>query len=101
MDNQNKFLKLPELGGIEVQKATYKSHSFTPHFHEEYGIGIIPMIGIGFHSLIDGFVYSIAFTVSIFTGFLATAGILSYKSARRLPDTLQKIRDDICDTAEH
>ena len=40
MDNQNKFWKLPELGGIELQKATYKTHSFTPHFHEEYAIGI-------------------------------------------------------------
>ena len=25
----------------------------------EYGIGIVPTLGIGFHSLIDGFVYSI------------------------------------------
>ncbi|NCC41897.1 MAG: ZIP family metal transporter, partial [Gammaproteobacteria bacterium] len=31
-------------------------------------IGIVPMLGIGFHSFIDGFVYSIAFTVSILTG---------------------------------
>ena len=46
---------------------------------EQYGIGIIPMIGIGFHSLIDGFVYSIAFTVSIFTGFLATAGMVLHE----------------------
>jgi len=39
-DDQNKFWKLPELGGLELQKATYRSHSFTPHFHEEYAIGI-------------------------------------------------------------
>ena len=39
MDNQNKFWKLSELGGLELQKATY-THSFTPHFHEEYAIGI-------------------------------------------------------------
>lgn len=46
---------------------------------EQYGIGVVPMIGIGFHSLIDGFVYSIAFTVSIFTGFLATAGMVLHE----------------------
>lgn len=46
---------------------------------EKYGIGIVPMIGIGFHSFIDGFIYSIAFTVSIFTGFLATAGMVLHE----------------------
>lgn len=46
---------------------------------ERYGIGLVPMIGIGFHSFIDGFVYSIAFTVSIFTGFLATAGMVLHE----------------------
>jgi len=46
---------------------------------EKYGIGIVPMIGIGFHSFIDGFVYSIAFSVSIFTGFLATAGMVLHE----------------------
>jgi len=46
---------------------------------EQYGIGLVPMIGIGFHSFIDGFVYSISFTVSIFTGFLATAGMVLHE----------------------
>jgi len=40
---------------------------------KDYPIGMLPMLGIGFHSLIDGFIYSIAFTASIFTGFLATS----------------------------
>ncbi|MDD2467004.1 MAG: ZIP family metal transporter [Desulfobulbus sp.] len=46
---------------------------------EQYIIGIIPMIGIGFHSFIDGFVYSIAFTVSLFTGFIATTGMVLHE----------------------
>jgi zinc and cadmium transporter len=37
------------------------------------------MIGIGFHSLIDGFVYSISFTVSVFTGFIATTGMILHE----------------------
>jgi len=46
---------------------------------EQYGIGLIPMIGIGFHSFIDGFIYSTAFSVSIFTGFLATTGMVLHE----------------------
>ena len=45
----------------------------------EYGIGLVPTVGIGFHSFIDGCVYSIAFTVSLFTGFLATTGMVLHE----------------------
>lgn len=45
----------------------------------EYGVGVIPTLGIGFHSFIDGFVYSTAFTVSVFTGFVATAGMVLHE----------------------
>lgn len=44
-----------------------------------YGIGLVPMIGIGLHSFIDGFVYSITFTVSIFTGLLAATGMVLHE----------------------
>ena len=46
---------------------------------KDYVIGIVPMIGIGFHSLLDGFIYSIAFTVSILTGFLTTMGMVLHE----------------------
>lgn len=46
---------------------------------KDYAIGIVPMLGIGFHSFIDGFIYSIAFTVSIFTGYLATLGMVLHE----------------------
>jgi zinc and cadmium transporter len=45
----------------------------------QYGIGLIPMLGIGFHSFIDGVVYSITFTVSIFTGALAATGMVLHE----------------------
>lgn len=41
--------------------------------------GIIPMLGIGFHSLIDGIIYSITFNVSIFTGVLAAMGMVLHE----------------------
>ena len=37
------------------------------------------MIGIGSHSFIDGLVYSITFTVSIFTGMLAATGMVLHE----------------------
>jgi len=45
----------------------------------QYHIGLIPMLGIGFHSFIDGFVYSITFTVSVFTGLLAATGMVLHE----------------------
>ncbi len=46
---------------------------------ENYAMGVVPMIGIGFHSFIDGFIYSITFTVSIFTGILAATGMVLHE----------------------
>ncbi|MFC4261111.1 ZIP family metal transporter [Marinobacter lacisalsi] len=45
----------------------------------DYVIGLVPMLGIGFHSFIDGFIYSISFSVSIFTGYLATVGMVLHE----------------------
>ncbi|QBQ55593.1 ZIP family metal transporter [Nitrosococcus wardiae] len=47
--------------------------------NSRYSIGLIPMFGIGFHSFIDGFMYSITFTVSIFTGALAATGMVLHE----------------------
>lgn len=44
-----------------------------------YAIGLVPMLGIGFHSFIDGFIYSITFTVSIFTGVLTATGMVLHE----------------------
>jgi zinc transporter ZupT len=46
---------------------------------EDYALGLIPMLGIGFHSFIDGFIYSITFTVSVFTGLLAATGMVLHE----------------------
>ena len=46
---------------------------------KDYVIGIVPMLGIGLHSFIDGMIYSVAFTVSILTGYLATLGMVLHE----------------------
>jgi zinc transporter ZupT len=46
---------------------------------ETFASGIIPMLGIGLHSLIDGVIYSVTFNVSIFTGILAAIGMVLHE----------------------
>jgi zinc transporter ZupT len=45
----------------------------------EVAIGLVPLLGIGFHSFLDGVIYSITFSVSIFTGFLAAIGMVLHE----------------------
>jgi zinc and cadmium transporter len=41
--------------------------------------GIIPLLGIGFHSFLDGMIYSVTFNVSIFTGIVAAIGMILHE----------------------
>jgi zinc transporter ZupT len=45
----------------------------------DYALGLVPMLGIGFHSFIDGVIYSITFTVSIFTGVVVGVGMVLHE----------------------
>ncbi len=49
------------------------------HQYADYAMGIIPMLGIGFHSFIDGLIYSVTFNVSILTGALAAIGMIFHE----------------------
>ena len=44
-----------------------------------YTFGLVPMLGIGFHSFLDGVIYSVAFNVSAFTGLLAALGMVLHE----------------------
>ena len=46
---------------------------------DEPGLGLVPTLGIGFHSLVDGAISSITYTVSIFTGVVATFGMVLHE----------------------
>lgn len=45
----------------------------------DLSFGLIPMLGIGFHSFLDGVIYSVTFNVSIFTGVLAAIGMVLHE----------------------
>lgn len=41
--------------------------------------GVIPAVGIAFHSLVDGIIYAVTFQVSVFTGILAAIGMVLHE----------------------
>lgn len=45
----------------------------------DYAIGLVAMFGIGFHSFVDGVMYSVTFTVSFFTGVVAALGMVLHE----------------------
>jgi len=49
------------------------------HEYTDHAAGIIPVLGIGFHSFVDGIIYSVTFNVSIFTGALAAIGMILHE----------------------
>jgi len=64
---------------------------------QQYAIGLVPIVGIGFHSFIDGFVFSITFTVSVFTGVLATTGMILHEFPEGIITFLLLIRAGFSD----
>jgi len=44
-----------------------------------YTIGLLPLVGIGFHSFLDGIVYAISFSVSPLTGALVAVGMVLHE----------------------
>jgi zinc transporter ZupT len=45
----------------------------------EYAIGLVPLIAIGFHSFLDGVIYSVSFSVSLVTGALVALGMILHE----------------------
>jgi len=60
----NRFLSLHEHGAGESKSLVS---------------GLVPIMGIGFHSFIDGVIYSVTFNVSIFTGALTAFGTILHE----------------------
>lgn len=60
------------------------NHFLRLHLHhtsnlQRYNPGIIPALGIGLHSFIDGIIYTVTFNVSLFTGLLAAIGMVLHE----------------------
>jgi zinc transporter ZupT len=46
---------------------------------DDLALGVVPMVGIGIHSFIDGVIYTVTFNVSIFTGILTAIGMVLHE----------------------
>lgn len=65
----------------------------------QYGLGLVAMLGIGFHSFIDGVIYSITFTVSVFTGALAATGMVLHEFPEGIITYLLLLRGGVSEKA--
>ena len=56
-------------------------NAYICHEHDDtnYTLGLITMLGIGFHSFLDGVIYSVTFNVSVFTGVVAAIGMILHE----------------------
>jgi zinc transporter ZupT len=45
----------------------------------DYALGLVPLIGIGFHSFIDGVIYSISFSADVVIGALVALGMVLHE----------------------
>ena len=61
----------------------------------DYAIGLVPMLGIGLHSFIDGIIYSVTFTVSVFTGILSAVGMVLHEFPEGIVTYLLLVRGGI------
>ncbi len=46
---------------------------------DAYVVGVVAVIGIGLHSLVDGVIYAVTFRVDAFTGWLAALGMVLHE----------------------
>lgn len=46
---------------------------------KDYALGLVPMVGIGLHSFVDGIIYSVTFSVSVLTGTLVAIGMVLHE----------------------
>lgn len=65
--------------GLYISNRILDRHRFHGHDEVKVSLGIVPMIGIGIHSFLDGVIYSVTFNVSIFTGVLAAIGLVLHE----------------------
>jgi zinc transporter ZupT len=65
--------------GIYLSNRLVRLYVCHEYENVNYVVGIIPMLGIGLHSFVDGVIYSVTFNVSVLTGVLAAIGMVLHE----------------------
>jgi zinc transporter ZupT len=79
MHEQSPLFLLAGFLGLYVFNRFLRAYTCQEYRSETAIIGLIPMVGIGLHSFIDGIIYSVTFNVSVFTGLLAATGMVLHE----------------------
>ena len=79
MNPQSPLFVLVGFMALYISNRILDKHRFHEHGKKRISLGIIPMIGIGIHSFLDGVIYTVTFNVSIFTGVLAAIGMVFHE----------------------
>jgi zinc and cadmium transporter len=77
-DSAPSFLLLGFLG-LYLTNRFLNSYICHEYQQTNLALGLIPMLGIGLHSFLDGVIYSVTFEVSFFTGVLAAVGMVLHE----------------------
>jgi zinc transporter ZupT len=77
-DNSPVFLLTGFMGLYVINRfiSSYICHQYNV---PNLSFGLVPLLGIGFHSFLDGVIYSVTFDVSLFTGLLAAIGMILHE----------------------
>ena len=65
--------------GLYASNRLIKAHAFQESKDIDRTLGLVPLLALGFHSFVDGIIYSVTFHVSIFTGVLAVTGLILHE----------------------
>ena len=65
--------------GLHIFRSFLKIWDRNDDERPDYFKGLTPMLGIGFHSFIDGIIYAVTFNVSVFTGILTALGMVLHE----------------------
>lgn len=79
MNNNAPLFVLIGYWSLHILNHILHQYKIPKHEEVELSLGLVPMIGIGIHSFIDGVIYSVTFNVSIFTGILAAIGMVLHE----------------------
>jgi AraC-like DNA-binding protein len=102
LSEQSKFWRLPELGNLELLRATFVTQSFPRHTHDSFAVGVIEQGALGFYYRGENVVASqgtinLANPDEAHTGYAAAETGWTYRMFYLDANILQKVAAEIAD----
>ncbi|APE94879.1 zinc/iron permease [Halodesulfurarchaeum formicicum] len=87
---------LSALGGFLFMYGSNQLIKYRTH-EETLAFGVTAAEGIGIHSLVDGVVYTVTFSISVLTGILAGTGLVVHEFAEGVITYLVLLKGDVAE----